>query len=107
RFLIARTAGAGSDRCVMAVLDAAYAGSPSGAFATGSPIVLRNAFGGSVGDWCQVRNVFSFGLSEAKPMKCSSEALSLRKSRSVFFVFRFIRSRNGRSPAGDAPCPLR
>ena len=77
---------------------------PRGA-STEAPSVRTNRFGGSFGDWCQVRN--DWVPAPVNATKRSKAALSLRNRRSVLSVVRSSRSRNGRLPAGDAPSPSR
>jgi hypothetical protein len=62
-------------------------------------------FGVSVSDSARVRTVFPSSVSGA--IAASNDFESLLKSRSVASVLRFRRSRNGRSPSGEAPSPVR
>ncbi len=63
----------------------------------------RNAFGGSVGDWCHVTSMWFAG--SAKPSAHSRPPLSLRNNRSVLNVVRSSVSTNGRMPSADWPSP--
>ena len=74
---------------------------PRDALAIGAPSVRRNAFGGSDRRLCQVRNCVVRARRTRETARMRS--CSLRNSRSDFFVLRSKRSRNGRSPSGDAP----
>ena len=58
--LMARTSGVGSGMRVKATAVEVKTASPTGAVKSLTAVRIK-AFGGSVGDWCQVRKVFESG----------------------------------------------
>ena len=104
RFLIARTAGVGSGMCVPRRVVEANAASPAGASRM-SPSVRSKGVRRIGRRLVPGEERLRAGSGEGE--EALERVLSLRNRRSVFSVLRSRRSRNGRSPSGEAPSPDR
>ena len=102
RFLIARTAGVGSGMCVMARASRRTSPRPA-ALGTGAPSVRSKTLGGSDG------RLVPGEEGVVRRRRRSEEVLervlvAAEQALATCRVARSKRSRNGRSPSGDAPC---